>query len=155
MTKDYGPYEQYDFGTGKQGPWTDLYAMGATLYRAVTTRPPINAFNRNRAIVAKQDDPLPPAAERAAPGFSKQFLDAIDAALVFKPQGRPENVDAWRKMLPPMQGRPRAWATAATPAPETPASEAMSGRRGLWALGGLAGGAVAASVFWGDYLVLA
>ncbi|MEM7404543.1 MAG: SUMF1/EgtB/PvdO family nonheme iron enzyme [Pseudomonadota bacterium] len=157
MTKDYGPYEQYDFGTGKQGPWTDIYAMGATLYRAVTTRPPVNAFNRNRARVAKQDDPLPPVADKAAPGFSKQFLDAIDAALLFKPEDRPQSVEEWRQMLPPPPG---AVGTSPMPMVETggpgePEKSVSEGRAGgglKWTLAGLLGGAAVASAAWAGLL---
>src|SRR3989338_6872635 len=41
------PLEQYA-GEGKQGPWTDLYAMGGVLYRAVVDKNPPDAVSRIR-----------------------------------------------------------------------------------------------------------
>jgi hypothetical protein len=162
MTKDYGPYEQYDWGTGKQGPWTDLYAMGATLYRAASGRPPTNAFNRNRARAGKQPDPLKPIAAKAAPGFSKQFLDAIDVALAFLPEDRPQSVAEWRAQLPPRSSYgPGVNPGMTSQAPlavagdvwsAEPAKTASAGR-GKWASIGALGGAVLASGVWGGLVV--
>ena len=156
MTKDYGPYEQYDWGTGKQGPWTDLYAMGATLYRATSARPPTNAFNRNRARAGGQPDPLAPIAEKAAPGFSKQFLDAIDAALAFLPEDRPQSVAEWRAQLPPRPsygpGNHMPAQQSAPAASEGDASaepKVVAPGRGKWASIGALGGVVLASGVWG------
>ena len=47
LTPGYAPLEQYS-GEGKQGPWTDLYAMGGVLYRAVTDKNPPDAVSRIR-----------------------------------------------------------------------------------------------------------
>jgi serine/threonine protein kinase len=42
VTPGYGPIEQYA-GGGRQGPWTDIYALGATLFWLVSGRKPIDA----------------------------------------------------------------------------------------------------------------
>lgn len=39
-TKGYAPSEQMDQNIAKIGPWTDLYALGATLYNMVTFKDP-------------------------------------------------------------------------------------------------------------------
>ena len=55
VTPGYGPIEQYA-GGGRQGPWTDIYAMGATLFWLVTGKKPIEAPER-----LAEEDPLPSA----------------------------------------------------------------------------------------------
>src|SRR5690606_14117615 len=58
------PYEQYD-SHGRQGPWTDIYGLAATLYRAVSGAPPVKSPDRLIAKVRGTPDPLVPSAKAA------------------------------------------------------------------------------------------
>src|SRR6187399_2153605 len=84
VTPGYGPIEQYA-GGGRQGPWTDIYAMGATLFWIVTGKKPIEAPER-----LQEEDPLPSAEVLAKGRYSDEFLRAIDWALKVHPKDRPQ-----------------------------------------------------------------
>jgi len=92
VTPGYGPIEQYVLG--EQGPWTDIYALGATLYWMVSGRKPIEAPDR-----MIDPDPLKPAVEMGKGRYSREFLSAIDWALKPETQDRPRDVAAFRKAL--------------------------------------------------------
>ncbi len=93
VTPGYGPIEQYA-GGGRQGPWTDLYAMGATLFWLVTGKKPIEAPGR-----LEDPDPLPSATLLAQGKYSEEFLSAIDWALKMHPSDRPQDVEMFQKAL--------------------------------------------------------
>lgn len=119
----YSPYEQYAETSSKQGPWTDIYALAATLYHAVTGKRPPDA--PSRMVV----DEIRPAREAAVGAYRKNFLDAIDTALQLKIEARPRSVAAWRRKLMAPDPQKRSWRIK-TPDPlplvDTPAAPAAS-----------------------------
>ncbi|HXF54536.1 MAG TPA: serine/threonine-protein kinase [Hyphomicrobiaceae bacterium] len=97
----YSPYEQYAETAKQQGPWTDIYALAATLYHAVTGKRPPDAPTR----VVK--DELVPARDAAIGAYRKGFLAAIDRGLALDIDKRPPTIAAWRgDLLAPDPAQP-------------------------------------------------
>ena len=99
VSPGYAPFEQYTSKSDKQGPWTDIYGLGATLYRAVTGIGPADAMDRSEALLHTSKDVYVPASKIAHENYSGAFLTAIDHALMFKTDERPQSIDEWRKEL--------------------------------------------------------
>ena len=101
----YAPIEQYaEAGSVKQGPWTDLYSLGATMHYVLLARPPLPATAR-----AVHDD-LPPLSAQDLPGCSAEFLNIIDWMLAPRPADRPQSVAALRDVLAGRAPAPRRMA---------------------------------------------
>jgi serine/threonine protein kinase len=92
LTPGYAPLEQYS-GEAKQGPWTDLYAMGGVLYRAVADKNPPDAVTRVRG------DSLGAGLSTARGKYSESFLRAIEWALTLDEKKRPQSVGEWKAAL--------------------------------------------------------
>jgi hypothetical protein len=90
----YAPVEQYAEVPGmKQGPWTDVYALAAVVYFAITGKTPPTSVGR------LMNDNYVPMAQAGAGRYSPDFLAAIDRALVVKPEQRTQSIDDMRHDL--------------------------------------------------------
>jgi serine/threonine protein kinase len=142
FTPGYAAAEQMT--SAKQGPWTDIYGLAATIYHAIAGKAPPNAFDR------MLDDSYEPLGKLAPAGFSPGVLAGIDAGLTVAARDRPQSIAGWRPILG-MTSAPEPGATMvmgkadeapaarvsvlgpATAAPITAPPPAPKSRSGLWA----------------------
>jgi len=90
----YAPVEQYgEFPSMRQGPWTDIYAVAAVMYFAVTGKAPVPSVGRMFR------DELRPLQYLAEGKYSPRFLSAIDRALAPRPEDRVSSVAEFRRAL--------------------------------------------------------
>ncbi len=89
----YSPYEQYAETSRQQGPWTDIYALAATLYHAITGKRPPDSPSR------MLNDEMVPAKDAALSAYRATFLEAIQRGLALGIDARPQSVAAWRGAL--------------------------------------------------------
>jgi TonB family protein len=114
LKPSYAPIEQYTEDGGlAQGPWTDVYALAATLRMAITGKPPPSSVGRTikDALVKLADDP---------PGnFDLTFLRGIDAGLALLPADRPQTIGDFRAAMgiEPEEEATMASSTKQVPAP--------------------------------------
>jgi len=91
-TPGYAAPEQYD-KDGEIGPWTDVYAVGASIYACLAAAAPPPADLR------RIDDKLVPARRRWAGKYSPQLLDVIDQCLRLDPLERPQSAFSLQRLL--------------------------------------------------------
>jgi hypothetical protein len=107
----YAPIEQYaETGAVKQGPWTDLYALGATLHFMLLGYPPAPATARTVADEATE------LLGQAMAGVSPQMLGIIDWMLAPRPADRPQCVAELRAVLEGRVALPQRVGATAAPA---------------------------------------
>ena len=87
----YAPPEQYA-KKDKQGPWTDIYALGATLYFAATREKPEESFGR------VLEDTIKPVCE-VNPEIPRAMSQVIMRAMSVKIEDRYQTVEAMREAL--------------------------------------------------------
>lgn len=85
LTKGFSPIEQHDL-SAQLGPWTDIYAVGASMRNCLELKTPMSAQDR-----AKQDT-LIPAVKAFKRMLPEHILKAIDWAMAIQPENRPKTV---------------------------------------------------------------
>jgi serine/threonine protein kinase len=139
FTPGYAAAEQMT--SAKQGPWTDIYGLAATLYHAIAGKTPPSAFDR------MLDDGYEPLARLMPKGFPPGLLAGVDAGLTVAARDRPQSIAGWRPILgmtaapaadatmmmaktPPAAGRHSV--LTPTPDPVSAGGPAPKSRTGLW-----------------------
>ncbi len=99
VSPGYAPFEQYRSDAASQGPWTDIYGLAATAYRAVAGVAPVPALDRSHQILEGSGDPLPQLTQSGLAHYSFGLLAALDRALAFNAAARPQTVAEFRALL--------------------------------------------------------
>ncbi|WP_333815765.1 serine/threonine-protein kinase [Tabrizicola sp.] len=98
VVKDgYSPQEFYIAGS-EQGPWSDLYALAATLYHVISGEAPVNGQARLAALAEDRTDPYLPLTGRF-PGYPPGYLEALDMAMNTLPKQRLQSAKDWLAMF--------------------------------------------------------
>ncbi len=110
-TKSFAPYSDgyasmEQVGEGEIGPWTDIYGVGAVMWRMVaggnppfSPPNPLNSQKRAFELMHGRTDPMPSAKEIGSKRFSNRILEAIDDALIINVSNRLQNCHELRNGL--------------------------------------------------------
>ncbi len=102
LTPGYAPFEQYSKGD-KQGPWSDIYALGATMYHCIVGAAPTPATDRLTSIYDDEPDPVVDALKIIAPRCSPVFIKTIEWMLRPHAKDRPKDAQAVLNVLCPVR----------------------------------------------------
>ena len=111
-TVGYAPPEQWASGAVR-GPWTDLYALGATCYYLLTGKNPPDCHDR---LFADPGSDLLAKSAKLQQTFTPELLASIDKAFALRPTDRWQSAQEWLAAISPKQA---AQAAPTIPAPET------------------------------------
>ena len=123
FTPRYAAAEQLT--SDKQGPWTDIYSVSATLYHSITGHAPPSSLER------ALNDTYEPLAGLSLAGFSAGTLPGLDAGLALRAKDRPQSIAVWRDVLSATEAsdgdatvvkrvKPGTLPKSPVPAPKTP-----------------------------------
>jgi len=93
VSPGFAPFEQYH-SQGNQGPWTDIYSLGAVMYWMTTGKKPIESAAR-----VKNDTMLPASSLAEVSVYGATLLDAIEWAMHPDESRRPQTVALFRAAI--------------------------------------------------------
>lgn len=109
-TPHYSPVEQDPENRLDFGPWTDVYQMGALVYRCLTGGKVPASSER-----MKSDHYVPLIDWFEDDEYPTEFLAAIDWSLRLLPRDRPQTISEWRRAIDPTLKSMRSHPNASDP----------------------------------------
>ncbi len=97
VSQGYTPLEQYSANYGEQGPWTDIYALAATMYEGITGSRPEESLSRSACLMRSRPDTLADLTTMNLGQFDTPFLAAVMNGLSLDPDHRPRDLRSWRE----------------------------------------------------------
>ncbi len=98
VTAGYAPVELYA-PDGRKGPWTDIYSVGATIYRCLTKEAPPVSIERHKKLEDFGVDPCPILLKDMPQLGGRVLLDSVDWMMSIAAEERPQTVqevlDVW------------------------------------------------------------
>lgn len=98
LTPGYCALEQYP-GHGDIGVRSDMYGIGATIYRCITGTRPIDALERHGTFARSHIDPLRPAVTLDRPFYSAHIRQCVDLAMKLSAEERPASAHVMQQGL--------------------------------------------------------
>ncbi len=98
LTPGYAPIEQYP-DKGEQGPWTDIYAIGASMYRCFHGKRPTESLDRYQMILKFHADPMTPVNKIGNRKLQEKTIKCMEWALQCYPTDRPKSAREFQDAL--------------------------------------------------------
>ncbi|MBU0655165.1 MAG: protein kinase [Gammaproteobacteria bacterium] len=96
----FSPPEQYNSASSDKGPWSDIYALGATIYACMNNgKSPTPSLERSGDLMNERADPLQPAAIKFKGKYPQDLLELVDRCLSPQRARRPQNAQEMQDIL--------------------------------------------------------
>ncbi len=100
LTPGFAPIEQYSNAGKGQGTWTDVYALGATVWCAMTGEAPTDAPGRSTEIMYQHPDPVVVDRDKLiAAGYSQKLVNTVIRMMEVNSQDRVKSISDVKNML--------------------------------------------------------
>ena len=100
LTPGFAPIEQYSSDGKGQGTWTDVYALGATVWCAMAGEAPKDAPGRSTEVMYGHPDPIAVDKDKLiAKGYSEALVNTVARMLEINSQDRVKSISDVKNML--------------------------------------------------------
>ena len=93
LTPGFAPIEQYA-AEDEQGPYSDLYSVGATIFRCLGGRNPPEATARLSALHNKGEDPMGAMYQELAESFDPELVGIVEWLMHLRAADRPQTAQS-------------------------------------------------------------